>query len=446
MAATYTLSATGEAHTVPEWTHIRQRFDESAIADVDAATKAALCASGIELKRGGTVAITVGSRGIANITAITRAVAEWCKEQGAAPFVVPSMGTHGGATAEGQQEMIEGLGCTEEAIGCPIKSSMEVVELPRGEVSCPVLHDKFASEADSVIVVNRIKPHTHIGTAAFLKEQPFQSGLFKMMVIGLGNLEQAKEVHAGNYPRRMNALMPAVARRKVELSLDGSGSCNIAGGLAIVENAYDQTMVLEAMRAEAIEAREPPLLALACEHMPRLCSDKLDVLLVDETGKNISGTGMDTNIVGRVLNPAWDGFVEPPTPVVKAIGIHRLTEKSHGNGGGMALADIVSKKFFTALDLELTWQHMVACNWPVGGKIPVCVPTDAEVFLACARTAGIRDFATCRAARIVNTLRVGEAWVSPALLAELKEREDVEVLRSGLTVYDAAGALLPFDA
>jgi hypothetical protein len=168
----------------------------------------------------------------------------------------------------------------------------------------------------------------------------------------------------------MCELMPAVARRKIALSTDGSGSCNIVGGLAIVENAYDQTMLLEGIAASQIEAREPMLLKLACEHMPRLCVEKLDVLLLDHTGKNISGTGMDTNIVGRVLNPGWDGFTEPTTPVIKAIGIHRLAGPSHGNGGGMGLADIISRKFFESLDLELTWKHMVSCNWTVGGKIP----------------------------------------------------------------------------
>ena len=304
MAQTCSMSATGESFEVPEWTRIKQSFDASALSDVPGAVKEAMGKSGIELKEGNTVALTVGSRGVANVAAITRAVADWCKEQGASPFVVPSMGTHGGATAEGQQEMIEGLGCTEEALGCPIRSTLgDEVELPRGELPCPVLHDRAASEADACIVINRIKPHTQVGTADFVKEQPFQSGLFKMMVIGLGNNAQATELHAGNYPRRMCELMPAVARQKVALSTDGSGRCNIVGGLGIVENAYDQTMLVEGMAAAAIETREPELLALACEHMPRLCVDALDVLLLDETGKNISGTGMDTNIVGRVLNP-----------------------------------------------------------------------------------------------------------------------------------------------
>lgn len=296
MSQCCTLNATGETLEVPAWTRIKQRFDDSALPNVPVAVKDAMDASGIQLKAGSTVAITVGSRGVANIGPLTRAVADWCKAQGASPYVVPSMGTHGGATAEGQQEMIEGLGCTEELLGCPIRSTMEVKELPRGDLPCPVLHDQAASEADACIVINRIKPHTQVGTAAFLKEQPFQSGLFKMMVIGLGNNAQATELHAGNYPRRMCELMPAVARQKVKLSTDGSGLCNIVGGLAIVENAYDQTMLLEAMPAAAIETREPELLALACKHMPKLCVDNLDVLLLDETGKNISGTGMDTNV------------------------------------------------------------------------------------------------------------------------------------------------------
>ena len=203
MAQQCTLSATGETFTVPAWTRIKQSFDATALPDVPAAVTDAMNASGIVLKSGSTVALTVGSRGVANIGPLTRAIVDWCKAQGASPFIVPSMGTHGGATAAGQQEMIEGLGCTEEALGCPIRSTMEVNELPRGDLPCPVLHDVAAAEADACIVINRIKPHTQVGTAAFLKEQPFQSGLFKMLVIGLGNNAQATELHAGNYPRRM---------------------------------------------------------------------------------------------------------------------------------------------------------------------------------------------------------------------------------------------------
>ena len=191
MSQMCTLGATGESFEVPAWTRIKQSFDKSRLDDVPAATTAALDASGIELPRSGSVAITVGSRGIANIAAITRAIVEWCKARGCAPFVVPSMGTHGGATAAGQREMIEGLGCTEAALGCPIRSTMETVELPSGGLPTRVLHDKAASEADACIVVNRIKPHTQVGTADFIEQQPFQSGLFKMAVIGLGNNDQA---------------------------------------------------------------------------------------------------------------------------------------------------------------------------------------------------------------------------------------------------------------
>jgi hypothetical protein len=174
------------------------------------------------------------------------------------------------------------------------------------------------------------------------------------------------------------------------------------------------------------------LLRLACEHMPRLCHDRLDVLLLDQTGKNISGTGMDTNIVGRVLNPAWDGFTEPSSPVIKAIGVHRLSEASHGNGGGMGLADIVSRQFYEAVDLPLTWKHLISCNWCQGGKMPVCAGNDAEVYLACARMAGVRDIGTCVACRVTDTLHVGEAWVSPGLLQLIADRSDIEVHEGGL--------------
>eukprot|EP00658_Telonema_sp_P-2_P010793 TRINITY_DN14090_c1_g1_i2.p1 TRINITY_DN14090_c1_g1~~TRINITY_DN14090_c1_g1_i2.p1 ORF type:complete len:381 (-),score=66.21 TRINITY_DN14090_c1_g1_i2:326-1468(-) len=356
------------------------------------------------------------------------------------------MGTHGGATPQGQREMIEGLGVTEESAGCPIRSGMEVVELPTNGLKCRVLHDAIAAKADGVIVLNRVKPHTQVGTANFYRTQRFQSGLFKMIVIGLGNNEQAIDLHAGNYPRRMNELMPAVARQKIALSTDGSGLCNILGGVAVVENGYEQTMIVEAIKASEIETREPELLAVACAHMPRLVSNKLDVLLLDQTGKNISGTGMDTNIVGRVLFPAWDQSLSEPTdPVIKAIGIHRLAAASHGNGGGMGLADIVSNKFVEAVDLKLTWKHLISANWVAGGKLPVCAGNDAEVYLACVRAAGVLDLSTCRACRIVSTLEVTEAWVSPALLAELEPLPNIEVLQSNLSAFDHHGDLLPFN-
>jgi hypothetical protein len=305
MAQRCLLSATGETHEIPAWTRVKQKFDDSKLDDVPKAVEATLSNSGLKLEKGWSVALTVGSRGIDNVGAITRAVSDWCRAQGAHPFVVPSMGTHGGATAEGQREMIEALGCTEEVMGCPIKSGMETIELPRGDLPCPVLHDKLASQADACIAINRIKPHTQVGTAAFLEQQPFQSGIYKMIVIGLGNNDQAQELHAGNYPRRMCELMPAVARQKIALSTDGSGRCNIVAGIAIVENAYDQTMLVEAMTAKAIEQREPQLLKLACEHMPRLCTDKLDVLLLDETGKNISGTVVCRHVRCCSVMPIW---------------------------------------------------------------------------------------------------------------------------------------------
>jgi len=178
--------------------------------------------------------------------------------------------------------------------------------------------------------------------------------------------------------------------------------------------------------------------------MPHLCTDQLDVLLIDETGKNISGTGADTNLIGRVLNPRWDGFLEPASPVIKSIGIHRLSPSSHGNGGGMGLADIVSRKFFESVDLDLTWKHLISANWVNGGKMPCCAGTDAEVYLACTRVAGIRNIDECRAMRIVNTLRVGEAWVSPSLLDELVGRSDIEVHEGELGMFDESGDLVPF--
>ena len=252
---------------------------------------------------GKTVAITAGSRGIANIALITKSVVEWVKNQGATPFIVPAMGSHGGATAEGQLEVLESYQITPATMGCEIKSSMEVVKLEQGECPVPVWFDKYASEADACIVMNRIKPHTDF-------HSKYESGLMKMIAIGLGKRRGAETMHNAVNKRQgvygMLEHIPKIARQALRVG-------NICAGLAIVENAYDETKLIKAMVSDRIAEEEPALLDIARAAMPRLPVDAVDVLIVDEMGKNISGTGMDTNIIGRIYQ---HGSPEPETPKV----------------------------------------------------------------------------------------------------------------------------------
>ena len=271
--------------TVP-FSRIRVHLQEPVLEDVGAHTERQLDLCGVVIAPGSRVAIALGSRGIGDLATVVARVAAWVRRQGAHPFLVPAMGSHGGATAEGQQAVLEAYGLGEEHLGCPIVSTMEVVELPRGECPVPVYTDAAAANAEAIIMVNRVKPHTDF-------HGPYESGLMKMIAIGLGKQKQADALHAYGQ-RGLREFMPLVARQVLEHG-------NVVLGVAIIENALDATMDVRAVPAARIAADEPALLATARAHSPHLPMDALDVLLVDRMGKDISGVGMDTNVIGRML-------------------------------------------------------------------------------------------------------------------------------------------------
>ena len=406
--------------------HVRLHVDAPELADVGAQTFSALLNSGVSLVAGTEVAIAVGSRGITNLASVVARIAAWVRSQGATPFIVPAMGSHGGATGPGQAEVIASYGITAESIGCEIRSSMDVVELDRGDSPVPVVMDAHAARAAGVILVNRVKPHTDF-------HGPYESGLVKMAAIGLGKQVAADAIHAHGV-RGLREIMPLVGRRVLD-------SGRVLLGVALVENAREGTLAVEAIPAARIAAREPALLELAARHLPALPVSALDVLLVDRMGKDISGVGLDTNVIGRVL---INGQPDAASPVISMIGCHSLTPASHGNATGMGLADVVTRTFADSIDHAATRTNIVTSGFLLRGKLPVVADDAAQLWELCLRGAGVVDVSTVRALRIVDTLHCDALWVSDAVFAELAPRSDVELLASGLRLHDETRSLRPF--
>jgi hypothetical protein len=411
---------------LPGLTRVYQRFDPTRIDSVEGEVMRQLGGCGVTVRPGASVAIATGSRGIDNIALIMRCVVRWVEGQGGRPFIVPAMGSHGGATAEGQRKVIEGYGVTEEYCGAPIRSSMDVVQLPAEGLDVPVYFDKYASEADGVIVVNRVKPHTSF-------HGPYESGLLKMISIGLGKHAQALAIHDLGVPG-LRDLMPRVAR-----AILAAGK--ILLGVAIVENAYDQTMLVQAIPAGSIDQQEPALLDIARRNMPRLPAEDIDILIVDEIGKDISGVGMDTNVIGRLKIP---GQPEPDSPRIRMIFVRNLSTGAHGNALGIGLADVTTRKLFEKIDFAATYENVITTRFLERGKIPIIAETDRQAMEIALRGAGLTSAQDARLVRIHNTLRLDELLVSPAVLMDIRGREGIEVGEAAVQWFDEAGTLLSF--
>jgi hypothetical protein len=397
---------------------IRQHFPSQKIADLPAAVRRELAGLDLRVQPGARIAVGIGSRGIANLVTLARELVDFLKAKGARPFVVPAMGSHGGATAEGQADMLAGLGITEAALGVPIVSSMDVSEIPAKGLSHKLFMGRNAFASDGVVLLNRIKPHTDF-------HGPYESGLVKMSVVGLGNHEQAKIMH-GLGVRGLRDLIPLAAK---EIFATGK----ILFGLAVVEDAHDETMRVRALKPEAILAEEPELVKLAAASMPKLPSDRIDILLVDTMGKNLSGTGMDPNIIGRIK---VKGTPEPATPDIGTIIVDDLTAESHGNALGVGLADIITKRLFDKIDFKAMYANVVTTTFLERGKIPIVADDRAHAFAIAWGTAGRRPLEELRVLRIPNTLHLEEMFVSRALYGEMAGRVAVvseieDILGSG---------------
>ncbi len=398
----------------PRIFRVRQAFDATRIEDVPGTTTAELQKLGLgqTIQPGSSVAITAGSRGIANIKWIIKSIVDHVRSLGAIPFIVPAMGSHGGGTAEGQRGLIEGYGITEEFLGCEIRSSMETVIVCQAAEGFPVHFDRHAFGADHVIVVGRIKPHT-----GFVGD--IESGLMKMMLIGLGKHSGAKIYHRAIMNYSFGQILRSVAREVL-------AKCRIAAGVAIVENAFDETAKIEAIAPQHFEDREKELLVLAKAWIPRLPFPVCDLLLVDQIGKNISGAGMDTNVIGRKYNDhvAW----EHEWPKVKRIAIRDLTEETHGNGTGVGISEFCRSRVIEKLDQKITRINCLTGGHPTAAMLPLDYATDREILDAALPTIGLTPPENAKLMWIHNTLEVAELECSEVYYEEAQTRADLTIL------------------
>lgn len=406
---------------IPRMAKVRQHFYAPELPDVAGAVRQAIDESGVlsRIAPADGVAIAVGSRGVAEIPVITREVVRMIKAAGGRPFIVPAMGSHGGATAQGQKEVLESLGVTESFVEAPIEATMEVVEVGRLPNGLPIYMDYNAYHADKVVVINRIKPHT-----AF--RGPVESGLMKMITIGLGKQRGAEAAHAYSF-KYMAEHVQEMAKVMIERT-------PIVFGVGTIENAFDRPAKAVAIPAERLADEEPKLLLEAKALMPKILFDPLDVLVVDEIGKDISGDGMDPNITGRFATPYASGGVNAARTVVL-----RLTEKTHGNANGIGLADITTRQVFEEIDWVKGYANALTSTVVGTVKLPMFLDTGELAVKAAIKTCNAFDLGQVRLVRIENTLHVRDIWISESLLPEARSRSDVEVLTEPIVMNFSHG-------
>ena len=398
---------------LPKMHRIRQKVDPPVVADVAAAVASEIRKLNFagRLKPGARVAVTGGSRGVANIATILKATCESLKSLGAKPFIVPAMGSHGGATAEGQLKVLARYGVTPESMGVPILSSMETVEIGRMSWGFPVLVDKNAVEADHIVLVNRIKPHTNFRAHV-------ESGLLKMLVIGLGKHQGAILAHRAAVDVGLPKAIPEVARFSLS-------KLSILFGIGMLENVRHQTAKVEAMLPEALEETEARLLTEAWTLLGRIPFEFLHLLIVDELGKEISGTGMDPNVIGRMyLSPNE----EPKSPRYIRILVRDLSEKTAGNAVGMGLADFSTRRLANKINFQYTYTNALTGLSPMRSKMPIIFETDRDAIEGALKTIGMTEPPDAKVVRIKNTLDLEYLYASDALLPEIRERVDLEVV------------------
>lgn len=398
----------------PQVFRLRQRFTGPVESDVPGAVRRELAKLPLaeRVRPGERVAITAGSRGIANIAIILREAVRFFRELGASPYLVPAMGSHGGANVAGQLEVLRTFGITAEFCECPILASMETVVVCQSPEGVDVHFDRHAFEADHVLVCGRIKAHTD-----FTGE--IQSGLMKMMLIGLGKHRGASIYHRAFQDYSFDQIARSVSATVID-------QCRILGALAILENGYEQTALLEAVPAMQIGSREPQLLQLANQWLARLPFQRIDVLVVDEIGKNLSGTGLDTNVVGRKINE--HEAQEDEWPKIKKIVVRSLTHETHGNATGIGIADFTTQRVIDQMDYAAMRVNCVTSGRTAVGMIPLHYPTDREAIQAALSTVGLVPPERSRLVHIPNTLHLQEMDCSIAFWDEVRNRPELEIL------------------
>jgi hypothetical protein len=408
---------------IPQLVRVKQRFDRKRLADAPGAVTAGLQGLGLErtLKPGARVAITAGSRGIENLTGMTKAAVDWVRSVGWQPFIVPAMGSHGGATDEGQKQLLADLGISEASMGCPVVSSVQVEEIGRTPSGHPVFFSKDALQADGVIAINRVKLHT-------IFRGDVESGLCKILAVGLGKHRGAQQIHrVGTQPFLVETARVILAKAP------------ILAGVAVLENSLDETMEIHVVPREGFEATDVALLRRCWQILPRVPFDPLDALIVDEMGKNISGTGMDTNIIG--IGGRVGGKMSMGTPAVSTIVILGLTPETHGNANGIGMADLTTRRVVDAIDYKSTYTNVLTTRLWAAGRLPVILEHDRE---AVEVAVGQTPLEELRLVRIKDTLHLEELDVSEALLPEARKL-NLEIVGTPRPVaFDAAGRIAPF--
>ena len=421
------LQGIPRAATMPRLARVKQQFAGPILHDVPAAVRQTLGRLILPVRAGQSVALAVGSRGIVNIDVVAKATVEHMKALGAKPFIFPAMGSHGGGTADGQRSVLEHYGITEATMGCPIRATMDVVQIGEA-LGLPVWLDGYASEADWIGIINRVKPHTD-----FVGE--IESGLFKMMTIGVGKHRGAVQAHRAAVRHRYEPMVLAFGQEVLRRA-------RIAFGLGIVENGYDETAKVEAFLAPDVERGERALLKEAKAWMAKLPFDAIDLLIVDEMGKDISGAGMDSNIIGR-----HGTFFEPPyaKPKVTFIVVSDLTAYTYGNAIGIGSADFTTRRLADKIDWEATYVNgLTACS-PAGGKMPVVLDSAEEAIAVALTCLGLDPIEDARVVRIKNTLKIAEVDVSENLLPQVARRDDLTPVGDPAPLaFDRTGYLLPF--
>ncbi|MFL5243031.1 MAG: lactate racemase domain-containing protein [Gemmataceae bacterium] len=415
----------------PKLVRLVQRFERPRVEDIPGAVTEQLSKLNLEksIRPGQTIALTAGSRGIANIPEVLRAVAAFLKKMGAKPFFVPAMGSHGGGTADGQRHILESYGITETAIEAPIKASMEVVLAGTTTEGYSVYLDRYASQADHIGVIGRVKPHTGY-------HGPIESGLMKMMMIGLGKHEGALACHRILLERPFDQVVRSVGRTL-------RAKTSIALGLALVENAYDETALVAAVQPDDFEQREEELLVIARRLLARLPVQEADLLIIDEIGKDISGSGMDTNIVGR--KRAFGNTMPNEQPRMRFIFVRGLSEKTHGNATGIGLADFTTARLVKAMDYRSTVINSLTAGYPENANLPVHFDTDREVVEAALKIIGLRTPEQGRLVWIRNTKHLGQVIASEACLDNLLPHATMVSAEGPRELaFDRAGNLVPW--
>ena len=362
-----------EGIPIPKVMKVTQTFDRTKLDDVEGTLIEQIQSNkGYQsITPGMKIAVAVGSRGITNLPLCVKIIIANLRKKGAEPFIVPAMGSHGGATAEGQKSMLEGMGITEEYVDAPIRATMETVQLAQTKNGLPVLMDKYASEADGIVIINRIKPHTSF-------RGPYESGLMKMLTIGLGKQQGADICHELGFGK-MAVNIPEIAKVMIEMK-------NILFAVGLLENAFHETHTLVVLNKDEIAEREIPLQLLSRELCPRIQFDQLDVLIMDEIGKDISGTGFDTGVVGRYHTPFISGG-----PNISKMGILDLTDRSHGNANGVGIVDYTTKRLADKFIPEQSYPNALTSTVPLTVKMPMVFKNDLQVFQAAIKTCNILD-------------------------------------------------------